>query len=213
MELFTKMGAFWPHDGNPARPHAELTSGNHSGGFFNGSKVIEDPEITRRAMEDLYLKISRVDYMDSNREYWVVGSALGACSLAHAMAQAIGCKCAFTEPVIKDEKKVMELKRFEIPSHATAIVVEDVLTTGGTTKQTIHALETQAISVFGQIGVLVNRSGESSIDGVSYHNRFGVVSLIEKPMPIWTPEECPLCKQGSKAVRPKGNWLALTAEY
>ena len=101
----------------------------------------------------------------------------------------------------------MKLKRFDILPGSNALVVEDVFTTGETTRQTITALEEKGIVIWPIIGVLVNRSGENCLNGRQ------VVALIDRPMPIWSAEDCPLCKQGSEAIRPKANWTQLTAQY
>ncbi len=209
IERFTGMGAFWFHDGNPSRPHALLTSGNHSHGFFDGSKVIEDPKILAQAMYDLYIKIqNQGGDINNTANPWVIGSALGAIDLSFQLGQLLDCRRGFTEPVIgEDGKKTMKLKRFDILPGSNALVVEDVFTTGETTRQTITALEEKGIVIWPIIGVLVNRSGENCLNGRQ------VVALIDRPMPIWSAEDCPLCRQGSEAIRPKANWTQLTAQY
>lgn len=207
IRVFTEMGAFWLHDDNPERPHALLTSGKHSNGFFNGSKVIENPEVLYRAMYDLRQKIEHEGDLPHRDNLWVVGSALGACDLSYELGRILGCKRGFTEPVEEDGKKTMSLKRFEIPADKHVLVVEDVFTTGGTTEQTIASIEKKGAVVWPVLGVLVNRSGKDRLGDRK------VVAVIDRPMPVWTPEECPLCRVGSEAVRPKGNWDRLTAQY
>ena len=68
-------------------------------------------------------------------------------------------------------------------------------------------LESKSIVVADKILVLVNRSGMTELDGRK------IIALIDHKMPIWTPDECPLCQQGSEAVRPKAHWDQLTADY
>lgn len=214
MRVFTERGAFWLHDENPKRPHALLTSGMHSNGFFNGSKVIEDPEVLGKAMHDLFQKIEqeggelpRTVGDRLKRDVVVIGSALGACDLSYELGRILQCKRGFTEPVEEDGKKTMVLKRFEIPADKHVLVVEDVFTTGGTTEQTIASIEKKGATVWPILGVLVNRSGKSNLGDRK------VAAVIDRPMPMWAPEECPLCQAGSEAIRPKGNWDRLTAQY
>ena len=63
--------------------------------------------------------------------------------------------------------------------------------------------------MFPFVAVLVNRSGLTEVGGKK------IVALIDRPMPMWTPDECPLCKAGSEAIRAKGseNWARLKATY
>ena len=203
-----KMGALWIHDGNPRRPHAKLTSGKCSNGFFNGSKVIENPGrlkeictlILANNLNDLVQKESNRIRIDR-----VVGSAFGAITMAHVMASLLKAKTGFTED--PDQKKErMELKRFSVAGEKV-LAVEDVVTTGDTTRKTIAGLEKKGAKVLPVIVTLVNRSDMTDIDGRK------IIAFIDHPMPEWEPSECPLCKQGSKPLRPKGNWDALNADY
>jgi len=199
----TKLGALWIHDGNPQRPHALLTSGNHSNGFFNASFIICDPEELYRIWQWFHsLNYYRI-YPD-----WVFGSALGAINIAYEFARNYkNCKAGFTEPTIVDGEKKMIVKRFEVKPGDTVVMVEDVMTTGGTTIRSIEALEQKGAIVHSEIYVIVNRSGKESLEGRK------IIAFIDKEMPIWQPDECPLCKEGSQALRPKGNWDKLTAAY
>lgn len=206
LEEYKKIGAFWVHDDNPKRPHALLTSGKHSNGFFNGSKVIVDPQLLRRSLLSILWCDEGPKHL-SHRPKYVVGSALGAINIAHTMAEILGTKSCFTEPNVIDGVKHMELKRFSISPKSDVLVVEDVLTTGGTTLKTIKALEDKGVFVLPSILVLVNRSGMVRLGDRK------IFSLIDHHMPIWEPDECPLCKAGSEAVRPKDNWDRLTADY
>lgn len=204
IDQFTKLGALWIHDENPKRPHALLISGNHSDGFFNASKVIERPLVLAEACSDLLANMKPSSFGAINM---VFGSALGAISIAYEIARQLGIRTGFTEPVVIDGKKRMVLKRFDIESDASVLVVEDVLTTGDTTRKTISVLQEKGVYIFPIILVLVNRSGKSHL------NERDINSLIYHPMPIWSPDECPLCKKGSKIVRPKGDWDLLTRSY
>lgn len=81
------------------------------------------------------------------------------------------------------------------------------MSTGGTTLRTIENLILKNGEIFRRIGVLVNRSGVKHLEGRE------IVSLIDREMPMWEPEDCPLCKEGSKALRPKitEHWERLVA--
>lgn len=89
----------------------------------------------------------------------------------------------------------------------TVLLCEDVLTTGGSVDLTATAVTNAGGIVLPFLLVLVNRSGLTEAGGKK------IVALIDRPMPMWTPEECPLCKEGSEAIRPKDNWAALNAAH
>ena len=202
MERFCDSGALCIHDGNPRRPHALLTSGKHSNGFFNASKIIENPRLLEQACTALINRHWKIEIPDR-----IIGSAFGAITIAHEFGRNAGTKCGFTEPVIEEGEKNMPLKRFNVKKGDKVLVVEDVMTTGGTTNKTIATLEDLGAKVSPVIFVLVNRSGMTHLG-----NR-EILALIDNEMPSWNPRECPLCKKGSEAIRPKGNWKKLTADY
>lgn len=200
---FTLLGALWNHDGNPENPHALLTSGMHSAGFFNTSKVIKEPCVTQCACQELSRRIIEELARSDPRERLpetVVGSAFGAITIAHECAKFLSARMAFTEKI--DGK--MRLGRFLVMSGERVLVVDDVITTGGTTQETIDELKRLNAYVLPVIGAFTNRSGKNTLSGKK------IVSLIEYPMPIWIPAECPLCKKGSKALpHPKVHWNEL----
>lgn len=215
MRRFQDIGALWVHDGNPRRPHAELTSdGRHSNGFFNAGVVAENPTYLDGAAGDLVDLLSRegfsLDVVD-----WVVGPAMGAITLAHDVARHIGyrrgfpCRCAYAEKEVVDGRKRMVILRSIIKPGARVLLVEDVLTTGQSVGLVADAVREAGGVILPYMAVLVNRSGFTEVDGRK------IISLVEKHMPKWTPEECLLCKEGSEAIRPKGveNWARLNAPY
>ncbi len=207
--------AYWIHDGNPKRPHVQLSSELHSDGFFNSRLVTKDVKLLRHASFDLLtLFTEHGGRPDSIKG--VVGPQKGATKLAESLRNAIvevtrdpevfwvspakhesgGCKTM----VFMDE----ELAQFR---GSSIMLCEDVLTTGGSVYLTSTAVYEAGGITLPYILVLVNRSGFTHIKGKK------VIALIDQHMPTWTPDECPLCKQGSEAVRPKDNWDRLNAEY
>lgn len=203
IEFLTKLGCLWIHDDNPRRPHAELTSGKHSNGFFNASKIIVNPCVVKWVCEDL-LEICKSKNVNLGGVQMVFGSAHGATDLSFMMGQLLGVNRGFTEP---QPDKSMVLKRFNFEPGTKILLVEDVMTTGGTNRKTIAALEEAGGIVLPTILVVCNRSGMRHLDERE------VVALIDEAMPMWASDECPLCKAGSETVRPKGNWDKLTGTY
>lgn len=221
IKKFKQHGSYWVHDGNPKRPHAKLTSGKCSSGFFNFSKIIEYPDTVYEVCHDLFNKLAKVNG-GSSCDY-VCGPAVGGIPLAYQLASMIGVKCVFTE---KKEDKVtitynedglqysrvtrsyMSLKRFSIPEGKRILMIEDVVTTSGSVANAIKELIGWNLQVVPNVLCVVNRS--ENIDEVEGRR---ILSLVRQPMPIWEPEECPLCQAGSEALRPKDNWDKLNGEY
>lgn len=208
---YESLGALWIHDGNPLRPHAELTSGKHSSGFFNSELVMEDPLVLEEAAQALVHKMVgcglNLDHMDR-----VVGPAMGAITLAHDLARVIAkrrgvaCLRAYAE---KHESGSVRFKRTIFHRGELVLLCEDVITTGGSARKVNLAVLEQGARVLPFVAALVNRSDVTEIDGCT------IVALVEHPMPQWEADVCPLCTQGSEALKPKvaGNWDKLNASY
>lgn len=161
---------------------------------------------------DLFLKDGGAIYGISR----VVGPQTGATKLAEFVCDEIGKRrgfpCTWASPAKQGEgeEKTMVFNdptRKVIPGEM-ALIVEDVATTAGSIQKTRDAIRREGGLVYPFVLMLVNRSGLVDVNGLQ------IVALIDHEMPIWKPEECPLCKQGSEAIRPKGeNWAILNAEY
>lgn len=197
-KTFEDYGAIWIHNGSPDQPHALLTSGLHSDGFVNCTFVTQHPTILQSAVSE-----GLRDVLSDTKAEWVIGSAFGAITLAHAIAYHLGARSGFTEK----DGELMKLSRFEIAPEDRVLVVEDTITTGGSTKKTIEGIKAAGVDdsrILPYIVSLVNRSGKDDLDGRK------IRALLTLDIHAWTPAECPLCKIGSQAVRPKGNWQVLT---
>ncbi|HEY7160962.1 MAG TPA: hypothetical protein VH815_06860, partial [Acidobacteriota bacterium] len=185
---FEEYGAIWIHDGSPNQPHALLTSGLHSDGFVNCTLVTQNPAILQSAVSE-----GLKDQLSDIKTEWVIGSAFGAITLAHAIGYHLGARAGFTEK----DGDLMELSRFEIPSEDRVLVVEDTISTGGSTKKTIEGIKASGVEdsrILPYIVSLVNRSGKGDLDGRK------IRALLTLNIHAWTPAECPLCKIGSQPV-------------
>lgn len=198
---------FWKHDGNNKRPHAELTSKKHSDGFFNGSGIIAFPDRTTFICGEMIQHLFKAGVFPRTHFDRIFGSSYGANDLSFELGRQMHVPRGFTD---KGEGKSMINKRFYFPKGTRILPCEDVLTTGDTTRNTISALEESDAVVINIVLVLCNRSGLWDLDGRK------IISPLDIHMPTWDVpegEECPLCKAGSEALRPKGNWDKLTAKY
>jgi orotate phosphoribosyltransferase len=214
---YVERSAYWFHDGNPSRPHVRMRSGRHSNGFFNSRPVIDETALLRKAVEDLVdlLQLARFDINNIDR---VVGPQTGATRLADHIAETIGRirrrKCAWASPEKGEAKEgVPGPMKFADPmrsprSGEMTILCEDVMTTGGSAQRAAIAVKDKGGILLPYVLVLVNRSGQTEIDGRK------IIALINTPMDAWQPESCPLCDAGSPLlVNVKDEWSRLTADY
>jgi orotate phosphoribosyltransferase len=154
--------------------HFQLTSGLHSTRYLQCAQVLQYPE-----------------------HAGFVAPAVGGIIVAHETARAMDSRAVFTER----EGGVMILRRgFRLTRGERVLVVEDVVTTGGSTRETIKAL-IEADGVVIGAGSVVDRSGGAVDVGVRRQ------SLLTLEVPSYDPSECPLCKQGVPAIKPGSRGL------
>ena len=171
--------------------HFQLSSGLHSDRYFQCALLLEDPARAERLARELAARIRKRDERPFDV---VIGPALGAVIWAHEVARALGARCQFTER--KDGK--MELRRgFKLEPGERVLVVEDVLTTGGSTREVLEVMKGHDVRP-AAIGAIVNRSGGNPFakEGLDLH------ALAEVEVKTWKPEDCPLCRAGGSAVKP-----------
>ncbi|HLC43026.1 MAG TPA: orotate phosphoribosyltransferase [Methylomirabilota bacterium] len=166
--------------------HFLLTSGLHSDTYLQSALVLQHPpyaELLGRAVAQRFAD-ARVQV--------VVGPALGGIIVAHEVARALRARALFTER----EEGQMRLRRgFHIQRGERCLVVEDVVTTGGSTREVIGVLEAAGGELVG-VGALIDRSGGAAQFPVK------AASLSTLSVPNWKPEDCPLCASGRPAVKP-----------
>ena len=172
--------------------HFLLTSGRHSNRYLQCAKIFRHPKYAEELLGALAEK-----FKDEKIDV-VIGPAMGAVQMAYEMSRQLNCENFFTERV--DGK--MELRRgFEIKKGMRCLLVEDVVTTGGSVKEVKELVERMGGIVVG-IGSVVNRSGGKADFGVPFK------SVIAVEFESWDPSECPLCKEGkSEAYKPGSRGL------
>ena len=122
----------------------------------------------------------------------VASPAIGGLVIGFATAQALGVRFIWTER----QHGVMTLRRgFTISQGERILVVEDVITTGGSTRECIAALESQGANVVGAASIIDRSNGAADV-GVPR------LELVRLDVPSYTPEECPLCRAGIEPVKP-----------
>jgi orotate phosphoribosyltransferase len=180
MQVFRDTGAY-------LSGHFRLTSGLHSNQYLQCALVLARPAIAERFGRELAgaLKVANVDL--------VVSPAVGGLIIGHEVARALGSRFIFTE---RDSAGKMTLRRgFSVSAGETAVVIEDVVTTGGSTREVIELLQFAEVRVLGA-GSIIDRSGGRVDLGVPR------VALATLNVTAWTAEECPLCRQGLAIEKP-----------
>lgn len=207
--------ALWISDRNPARPHCQLTAGDHSSGFFNSRLVIPDEDLLKLAAIDLVdFYVAGGGSIDLvNR---VVGPQTGATKLAEFIAAEITLRrpvpCDHASPAKQGEGED-KLMVFTDPNERAlpgevVLLCEDETTTGSSVGLTADACLEAGATVLPFVLALVNRSGLAEAGDRR------ILALIDHYMPKWQPSDCPLCQRGSKAIfPPKDHWDALNADY
>jgi orotate phosphoribosyltransferase len=166
--------------------HFILSSGLHSDRYIQCALVLQHPKIAERLGAELAAKLKHLG------AHVVAAPALGGVIVAHEVARALGVRAIFTER----QNGVMMLRRgFQLEAGEPALVVEDVITTGGSTRETIACVEQAGGKVVG-VGALVDRSGGGAELGLPK------ASLLTVTVKNYDPKDCPLCKSGSPAVKP-----------
>jgi len=166
--------------------HFILSSGLHSDRYIQCALVLQHPRLAEQLCSELAAKLRHLGARV------VAAPALGGVIVSHEVARALGVRALFTER----QEGAMTLRRgFSLAAGEPTLVVEDVITTGLSTRETITAVEQAGGQVVG-IGSLIDRSG-GSVD-------FGSpkASLVTLAVQNYKPEECPLCQSGIPAVKP-----------
>lgn len=166
--------------------HFLLTSGLHSPMYVEKFNVLQHPKYTELLCKELAER-----YANDNVEL-VIGPMTGGILLAHEGGKALGTRAIFTER----ENGKMTLKRgFQIPEGTRVLVVEDIVTTGGSVKEVLDVVQEKGGVVVG-VGLLVDRSGgKANFEGIRTE------ALLHLDVPTFNPETCPLCKEGKEFTK------------
>jgi len=180
LDIFTSSGAL-------LRGHFIFTSGRHSDVYMQCAQVLRYPEHTERLAKHLASHF-RSDAIDI-----VIGPALGGIVVAYEVARQLGAVALFTE---REDDRMVLRRSFSITPGQRVLVVEDVITTGGSVREVMEVVREHQGHVAG-VGVLIDRSN-GAID-------FGVkqTAVLSMEIPSWEADACPLCREGRlPAVKP-----------
>lgn len=178
--------------------HFRLTSGKHSDFYIQCARLMQHPEKAEpvcRALADQFRAGPGAEGSDPSLAIEaVIGPATGAILMAYEVARALGpgARAMFTER----QNGVMTLRHgFSLAPGERVLVVEDVVTTGGSVEEVVDVVKAAGAQVVG-IGALVDRSGGTA----KFEAPFKALATIATN--VYEPENCPLCRQGLPAVKP-----------
>lgn len=179
LEVFRKHGAL-------LEGHFILSSGLHSDRYIQCALVLQHPRIAAQLCSALAEKLRHLHVSV------VVAPALGGILVAHEVARALGVRALFVE---RQNGAMMLRRGFSLDPGEQSLVVEDVITTGGSTRETMQCVQQAGGKVLG-VGALIDRSGGTADLGVEK------AALVTLAVQNYNPCDCPLCKAGVPAVKP-----------
>lgn len=166
--------------------HFKLTSGLHSPHYVEKFNVLQHPKYTEKLCQAL------AEHFQADNIETVVGPMTGGIILAHETGKALNTRAIFTERV---DGKMTFRRGFTLREGERVLIVEDVVTTGGSIREVIDAVKNFG-GVPVAVGMLVDRSGGKAEFG-------GVPSfaLLHMNVETYEPENCPLCKKGEPLTK------------
>lgn len=165
--------------------HFRLTSGLHSAQYMQCAAVFEYPKAAEEIVKLLIPKLPQD--IDT-----VMAPAIGGINLGYEVARILGCRIVFAE---REQGKMVLRRGFALTPGERVLVVEDVVTTGGSVKEVLEIARSCGCSVQG-VGCIVDRSQ----DELDFQAPF--VSLVRVAIETYQPDQCPLCLAGQPLTKP-----------
>lgn len=186
--------------------HFKLSSGNHSQFYLQSAKVLEDPKTAKLLAQALALQIK-----ESGLEVdTVCAPALGGLIAGFALAQALDVRYIFAERV---EGKMSIRRGFEVSKGERVLMCEDIITTGGSAMEAAAVVKSLGGEIVG-VAALANRgfcrrenSDIQTKQNCKLPQDIPFFALADFTFEMYSPDACPLCKDGSEAIKPgsRGN--------
>ena len=179
LNLFRRVGAL-------LEGHFRLTSGLHSPGYLQCALVLQHPREAEACGAGIAERVR------SLAPTVVLSPALGGIVIGHEVARALGVRAIFAE---RQEGTLTLRRGFSLDASDRVLVVEDVVTTGGSTRETIEVARTQGATVVGAAAIIDRSGGNQNLE-VPFH------ALATVSLPTYQPDACPLCARGEPVVKP-----------
>ncbi|MDX2149125.1 MAG: orotate phosphoribosyltransferase [Bryobacteraceae bacterium] len=192
--LFERTGAF-------LRGHFRLTSGLHSPQYLQCALVLSHPDHAERLGKELAAGLRRIT--GKNKIDFVAAPALGGLIIGHEVARALGVPFLFLERDAATSRMVLR-RGFKLTPGQRAVIIEDVITTGGSSREVFEVLRDGGIEVLGA-GCIIDRSAGQASIGAPH------VSLATLDVLTYAPDICPQCKQGIPVTKPGSRPVAAPA--
>ena len=184
IDLFAHTGAY-------LEGHFRLSSGLHSSGYLQSALVLQYPHYAELLGRKLAQALTQ--WTDHQPIAAVVSPALGGLVIGHEVARAMGVRSLFTE---RDAERKMSLRRgFTIEPGEKLVIIEDVITTGGSTREVIEVVQSLG-GIAIAAGSIIDRSGGAVDLGIPR------AALETLTVPSYQPDECPMCRSGQPITKP-----------
>jgi orotate phosphoribosyltransferase len=184
LNLFKRTGAYL--DG-----HFRLTSGLHSPEYLQCALVLQHPALAERLGRDLAESVRGI--IGQTQVDLIASPAIGGLIIGHEAARALGARFVFAE---RDSDGKMTLRRgFKAGSGEAAVVVEDVVTTGGSTREVVELLSAAGARVLAAASIIDRSGGQADVGAPR-------TALETLKVVAYPPDDCPLCRQGMPVTKP-----------
>jgi orotate phosphoribosyltransferase len=179
IETFRRSGAL-------LEGHFRLTSGLHSGKYLQSALVLQHPELATALGQALG---ARTRHLQPTA---VLSPALGGIVIGHEVARALGVRALFAE---RQEGALTLRRGFALGEADRVLVVEDVVTTGGSTRETAEVAQALGAQVVGAAAIVDRGTDPARLS-------LPLQALLRLEVPTWPPDSCPLCAAGTPVVKP-----------
>jgi orotate phosphoribosyltransferase len=166
--------------------HFRLTSGLHSPGYLQCALVLQHAREAEACGDEIAAKIR-----DLNPQV-VLSPALGGIVIGQEVGRALDVRAIFAE---RQDGKLTLRRGFSLEPGERVLVVEDVVTTGGSTRETIDVARAAGATVVGAAAIIDRSGGQQNLD-VPFH------ALATLSLPTYQAESCPLCAAGQPVIKP-----------
>ena len=166
--------------------HFTLSSGLHSDRYLQSALVLQHPELAEQLGSALGARLAHLD------PTVVLSPALGGIVIGQEVGRALQVRAIFAE---RQDGRLSLRRGFTLDASDRVVVVEDVITTGLSTRETCEVAEAAGARVLG-VGAIVDRGADAA------RLKVPLRALVRMHVPAHKPEECPLCAAGSPAVKP-----------
>ena len=179
LSLFRKSGAL-------LEGHFKLSSGLHSDKYLQSALVLQYPEFANALGESV---AARTRHLGTTV---VLSPALGGIVIGQETGRALGVRAIFAE---RQDGKLALRRGFTLSPQDRVLVVEDVITTGGSTRETVDVATAAGATVIGAAAIINRGKSEAKI-GLPFY------ALVNMEVPVYQPDSCPLCAKGDPVVKP-----------